>query len=135
MTGAVRLSFAALTLALPAMAQGFGEFKFERLAQGYRFTEGPAWSKEGGYLIFSDTPSDRLLKWTPGSEVAVYRADAHGPAGNAFDAQGRLYTCETRTRRVTRTEKNGKIEMLAESWEGKRLNAPSRIVAARTRTV
>jgi gluconolactonase len=123
-------------LALPALAQGFGELKFERLAQGYRFTEGPAWSKEGGYLVFSDTPSDRLLKWVPGSEIEVYRTDAHGPAGNAFDAQGRLYTCETRTRRVTRTDKDkdakgGKIEVLAESWEGKRLNAPSQIVVAR----
>jgi gluconolactonase len=132
MTRAARLSFAALTLALSASAQGLGDFKFERLAQGYRFTEGPAWSKEGGYLIFSDTPSDRLLKWTPGSEVAVYRTDAHGPAGNAFDAQGRLYTCETRARRVTRTDKNGKIEVLAESWEGKKLNAPSQIAVSRT---
>jgi gluconolactonase len=120
-----------LLLALPALAQGFGEMQFERLAQGYRFTEGPAWSKEGGYLVFSDTPSDRLFKWVPGSEVAVYRTDAHGPAGNAFDAQGRLYTCETRTRRVTRTDKNGKIEVLAQSWEGKRLNAPSQIVVSR----
>jgi gluconolactonase len=105
--------------------------KFEHLAQGYRFTEGAAWSKEGGYLVFSDTPSDRLLKWVPGKEIAVYRTDAHGPAGNAFDAQGRLYTCETRTRRVTRTDKNGRIEVLAQSWEGKRLNAPSQIVVSR----
>jgi gluconolactonase len=118
-------------LALPALAQGFGEIQFERLAQGYRFTEGPAWSKEGGYLVFSDTPSDRLLKCVPGREITVYRTDAHGPAGNAFDAQGRLYTCETRTRRVTRTDKNGKIEVLAQSWEGKRLNAPSGIVVSR----
>jgi gluconolactonase len=118
-------------LALPALAQDFEQLKFERLAQGYRFTAGAAWSKEGGYLVFSDTPSDRLLKWTPNSAIAVYRGDAHGPAGNAFDAQGRLYTCETRTRRVTRTEKNGKIDVLAESWEGKRLNAPSQIVVAR----
>ena len=121
-----------LLLAMPgALAQGFGELKFERLAQGYRFTEGPAWSREGGYLVFSDTPSDRLLQWAPGSAVTVYRIDAHGPAGNAFDAQGRLYTCETRTRRVTRTDKNGKIEVLAEAWEGKRLNAPSQIVVSR----
>ena len=132
MTVELRISLAALALALPAFGQGLGEFKFERLAQGYRFTEGPAWSKEGGYLIFSDTPSDRLLKWTPGSDVTVYRTDAHGPAGNAFDGQGRLYTCETRARRVTRTEKNGKIEVLAESWEGKKLNAPSQIVVSRT---
>jgi gluconolactonase len=132
MTVELRISLAALALALPAFGQGLGEFKFERLAQGYRFTEGPAWSKEGGYLIFSDTPSDRLLKWTPGSDVTVYRTDAHGPAGNAFDGQGRLYTCETRARRVTRTEKNGKVEVLAESWEGKKLNAPSQIVVSRT---
>ena len=120
-----------LSLAQLAFAQGIGELRFERLAQGYRFTEGPAWSKEGGYLIFSDTPSDRLLKWAPGSAVTVYRADANGPAGNAFDAQGRLYTCETRTRRVTRTDKNGKIEVLADAWDGKRLNAPSQIAVAR----
>ena len=88
-----------LLLALPAFAQGLEDLKFEHLAQGYRFTEGAAWSKEGGYLVFSDTPSDRLLKWVPGKEIAVYRTDAHGPAGNAFDAQGRLYTCETRDRK------------------------------------
>jgi gluconolactonase len=120
-----------LLLALPALAQGFEDLKFEHLAQGYRFTEGAAWSKEGGYLVFSDTPSDRLLKWVPGTEITVYRTGAHGPAGNAFDAQGRLYTCETRTRRVTRTDKNGKIEVLAQSWEGKRLNAPLQIVVSR----
>ena len=116
-------AFACQLLLLPCLlslfAQGLGELKFERLAQGYRFTEGPAWSKEGGYLVFSDTPSDRLLKWVPGTEVAVYRTDAHGPAGNAFDAQGRLYTCETRTRRVTRTDKNGKIEVLAEAGKAR----------------
>ena len=118
-------------LTLPVHAQDFDELRIQRLSQGYRFTEGPAWSKDG-YLIFSDTPSDRLLKWVPGSDVTVYRTDAHGPAGNAFDSQGRLYTCETRTRRVTRTEKNGKIEVLAEAWEGKRLNAPAQIAISRS---
>ena len=105
--------------------------RFEQVSKGHRFTEGPAWSKDG-YLIFSDTPGDRLFKWTPGSVVAVYRSDAHGPAGNAFDAQGRLYTCETRTRRVTRTDKNGKIEVVADKWEGHRFNAPTGIAAAKS---
>ncbi len=114
MTGAACLAVAAAALAFPAFAQEFAELKFEHLAQGYRYTEGPAWSKEG-YLVFSDTPSDRLMKWVPGTPIAVYREDAHGPAGNAFDAQGRLHTCETRTRRVTRTDKNGKVEVLAAS--------------------
>jgi gluconolactonase len=73
----------------------------------------------------------RLLKWVPGRDVAVFRTDAHGPAGNAFDSQGRLYTCETRTRRVTRTDKNGRIEVVAEAWEGKRLNAPLQITVSK----
>ena len=67
----------------------------------------------------------------PGGESEVYREDAHGPSGNAFDSQGRLYTCETRARRVTRTDKNGRIEVLAERLEGKRLNAPNDIVVGR----
>ena len=75
------LTVLLLLLALPALAQEFEDLKFEHLALGYRFTEGPAWSKEGGYLVFSDTPSDRLLKWVPGTEITVYRTDAHGPAG------------------------------------------------------
>lgn len=99
------------------------------VAKGYTYTEGPAWSRDG-YLIFSDTPSDRLLKWE-GQDVQVYRADAHGPGGNAFDSQGRLYTCETRTRRVTRTDKKGAVEVLADRFDGKRLNAPNDIVVSR----
>jgi gluconolactonase len=126
-----RTCFAAALFSLLASAQDFSDLTFSKLAEGYRFTEGPAWSKDG-YLIFSDTPSDRLLKWTPGHAVEVFRADAHGPSGNAFDADGRLYTCETRLRRVTRTDKKGKIEVLAERWEGKRLNAPSDIVASKS---
>ena len=64
-------------------------------------------------------------------ESRSFATIAHGPSGNAFDAQGRLYTCETRTRRVTRTDKKGKIEVLAEQWEGKRLNAPNDIVVSK----
>jgi gluconolactonase len=121
---------AAAVLATCACAQDFSEIKFDKLAQGYRFTEGPAWSKEG-YLIFSDLPADRLLKWTPGEKVEVFRSDAHGPSGNAFDSEGRLYTCETRARRVVRMDKKGRIDVLAERWEGKRLNAPNHIVVGK----
>ena len=125
----------ALAGVLTVRAQEFADFKFEHLAKGYRFTEGPAWNVKDQFLIFSDTPSDRLLKWVPGTEIAVFRTDAHGPAGNAFDAQGRLYTCETRTRRVTRTDHNGKIEILADKWEDKRLNAPNGIAVAKNGSV
>jgi len=121
----------SLILTASALAQDFALIKLEQLAKGYTFTEGPAWSKDG-YLIFSDTPTDRLLKWEPGQDPEVYRENAHGPAGNAFDSQGRLYTCETRTRRVVRTGKKGETEVLAESFENKRLNAPNDIVVGRS---
>ena len=131
MNRCARTCFAAALFSLLACAQDFSDLSFSKLADGYRFPEGPAWSKDG-YLIFSDTPSDRLLKWAPGHATEVFRADAHGPSGNAFDADGRLYTCETRLRRVTRTDKKGKIEVLADQWEGKRLNAPNDIVVAKS---
>jgi gluconolactonase len=107
-------------------------FTFSELVKGLTFSEGPAWSVKDAYFVFSDTPADRLLKWVPGEKVQVFREKANGPSGNAFDAQGRLYTCETRTRRVTRTEKNGAIDVLADKWEGKRLNAPNDIAVSRT---
>ena len=132
MTRLAPLAAAAASFALLAFAQDFSEVKIEQLVKNLDYTEGPAWSAKDGYLIFSDTPADRLMQWVPGHEVAVFRDDAHGPAGNAFDADGRLYTCETRTRRVTRTDKKGAIEVLAERWDGKRLNAPNDIVVSRS---
>jgi gluconolactonase len=130
----MRLSRTGLAAVCSLCAAGFGqdfsEIKIEQLAKGLTFTEGPAWSKEG-FLVFSDTPTDRLLKWVPGHQIELFRKDAHGPAGNAFDQQGRLYTCETRARRVTRTDKQGNVEVLAEQWEGKKLNAPDDIVVSR----
>lgn len=129
MTAAARSGLFTAALVFLGAAQDFSNIKLELLAKGYTYTDGPAWSHEG-YLIFSDTPSNRLMKWVPGHEVEVFRADAHGPAGNAFDSQGRLYTCETRARRVTRTNKEGVVETLAERWEGKRLNAPNDIAVS-----
>ena len=125
-----RTGFAAMVLVLAVPAQDFSDIKVEQLAKDYTFTEGPAWSKEG-YLVFSDTPGDRLMKWVPGHAVEVFRTDAHGPSGNAFDNEGRLYTCETRLRRVTRTDKKGAVEVLADQWEGKKLNAPNDIVVGK----
>ena len=116
---------------LTLLAQEPGKYITERVAVGYRFTEGPAWSKDG-FLVFSDTPNDQLLKWVPGRTAEVLREHANGPSGNAFDAQGRLYTCETTARRVTRTGKNGAIDVLAERWEGKRLNGPAGIAVSKS---
>ncbi len=115
-----------------ACAQEFGTTTIARIATGFRFTEGAAWSKDG-YLIFSDTPNDRILKWAPGRNMPeVIRENDEGPVGNAFDAQGRLYTCESRARRVVRADHNGKIEVLAERWEGKRLNGPAGIAVSKS---
>ncbi len=99
-------------------------------SSGYRFTEGPAWSREG-FLLFSDVPNNRIIKFAPGKETAIFRENTSGANGNIFDLLGRLYTCESRTRRVIRTLKNGDVEVLAERWEGKRLNAPNDIVVRR----
>lgn len=123
---------APFCLALVLSAQDFSAIKLELTAKDYTYLQGPAWSAEGNYLIFSDIPTDRLLKWIPGHETEVYRADAHGPSGNAFDSRGRLYTCETRARRVTRTAKNGQTETIAAEWEGKKLNAPSGIAITKS---
>jgi gluconolactonase len=122
---------AAIALfAFAVSAQDFSEITFDNLAKGLGYTEGPAWSREG-FLVFSDTPNDKLWKWVPGNPVSVLRENANGPAGNAFDAEGRLYTCETRARRITRTDKKGTVEVIAERWEGKRLNAPNDVVVSR----
>ena len=125
-----RAGLLALT-ATVVFAQDFSRVSVEVLAKRLTFAEGPAWSARDGYLIFSDTPTDTLYKWVPGHEAAVFRRDAHGPSGNAFDGEGRLYTCETRARRVTRTDQKGAMDVLAERFDGKRLNAPNDIVVAR----
>ena len=71
------------------------------------------------------------MKYTPGGSAEVYRESSNGAAGNAFDAQGRLYTCETHARRITRTDKKGRIEVLADKFDGKRLNAPADLAVSK----
>lgn len=117
-----------LLLAVPAatFAQDFDELKIEKVAEKLLFGEGPVWLREGG-LLFSDPPANRIFKFVPGQGAQVFRENSNGAYGNAVDSQGRLYTCEARARRVTRTNKNGRIDVLAERFEGKRLNAPNDI--------
>jgi gluconolactonase len=112
-------------LASQDVAAAAGMVRVERVAGGFGYTEGPAWSREG-FLVFSDVPGNRLLTLTPGQRPATLHEMPGGPSGNAFDTKGRLYTCEARARRVVRFLK-GKPEVLAERWEGKRLNAPNDI--------
>src|SRR5579859_1687142 len=104
----------------PAAAQESQDLLMDRVATGFRFTEGPAWSREG-FLLFSDVPNDRILKYVPGQKATVFREHSNGANGNTFDAQGRFYSCESRTRRVVRADKKGDLQVLADKWEGKRL--------------
>jgi len=110
-------------------AQDFSDIRLEKIAIGLHYAEGPAWSPDG-FLIFSDCPANKLHKFG-GAKAADTTDVPGGPMGNAFDAQGRRYTCEFRERRITRTSKNGKVEVLASRFGGKRLNAPNDIVVRR----
>jgi gluconolactonase len=123
----MRLILATFVAALTLFAQDFSTLNVEKAAGGFRFTEGPVWSHEG-YLLFSDVPNSKIHRFVPGKGTEVFREPSDGANGNTFDSRGRLYTCESQTRRVTRTDKKGNIEVLAEKWEGKRLNAPNDIV-------
>jgi gluconolactonase len=102
----------------------------EQLGTGMRWAEGPVYFPAGKYLLVSDIPNNRIMKFdeTNGT-FSVWRDNANYANGNARDRTGRLVTCEhSVTRRITRTEYNGKITVLADSYEGKRLNAPNDIV-------
>jgi gluconolactonase len=111
-------------------AQDFEHLQVEQIATGFAGGEGPVWSR-AGFLLFSDYDAGRIYKYIPGKSPEVYREGSNGANGNAMDRQGRLYTCEYKSRRVTRTDRKGKIEVLADKFEGKRFNAPNDIVVRR----
>ena len=101
----------------------------ERLWTGARWAEGPVWFGDGRFLLFSDIPNNRILRWTEETgEVSVFRSPSNFANGNTRDRQGRLITCEHDTRRVTRTESDGMITVLIDRFQDKRLNAPNDIV-------
>ncbi len=109
-----------------------GHGRVERLWTGGRWLEGPAWFAAGRYLVCSDIPNNRMLRFdeTDGS-VSDFRKPANNSNGNTVDRQGRLVTCEHQTRRVTRTEHDGSITILADKFNGKHLNSPNDVVVAR----
>ncbi len=106
-----------------------GHARVERLWTGARWSEGPVWFAAGRYLLWSDIPNNRMMRWdeTDGS-VSVFRAPSNNTNGHTVDRQGRLVSCEHLGRRVTRTEHDGAITVLADSFEGKRLNSPNDVV-------
>ena len=101
----------------------------EQLFSGMRWAEGPVWFGDGRYLLVSDIPGNRILRWDDASgQVSEFRTPSHNANGLARDKQGRLLTCEHQSRRITRTEYDGHITVLADRFEGKRLNSPNDII-------
>ena len=101
----------------------------ERLYTGARWAEGPVWFGDGRYLVFSDIPNNRMLRWLEDTgEVSVFRSPSNYTNGNTRDRQGRLISCEHDSRRVTRTELDGTITVLIDHFQGKPLNAPNDVV-------
>jgi len=125
----------------PAMDQIIGQNpKIFKLAEGFQFTEGPVWVRDGGYLLFSDPNANTIYKYGPGTELSVFRENSGysgadiaeyrqpGSNGLALDSQGRLTINEHGNRRVVRLEKDGSTTVLADRFEGKRLNSPNDLV-------
>ena len=108
----------------------------ERLWTGGRWLEGPAWFAAGRYLVFSDIPNNRMMRFdeTDGS-VSEFRRPSNNSNGNTVDRQGRLVTCEHLARRVTRTEYDGSITVVADRFEGRRFNSPNDVVVRSDGTI
>ncbi len=108
-----------------------GNTGIERLSTGYRWAEGPAWNGEGRYLVFSDIPNDRQMRWLDeDGHTSVFRKPSNFTNGNTFDYEGRLLSCEHLGRRLVRFEHNGELTVLADKWQGKPFNAPNDVVVA-----
>lgn len=103
----------------------------EQLGTGFKFTEGAVWNPATEHLIFSDMPGNIMRAWTAEGGIAVFRQPSNMANGNYYDREGRLITCEHATSRVTRTERDGSITVLASHYQGKELNSPNDVVVKR----
>ncbi len=120
--------------AIQILDQSFAGYRvnsasLERIAHGFRWCEGPVWFGDGRYLLWSDIPNNRILKWEEQTgAVSVFRQPSDFANGNTRDRDGRLVSCEHGGRRVTRTEYDGKISVIADRFDGKPLNSPNDVV-------
>jgi gluconolactonase len=113
-----------------------GHARVERLWTGARWAEGPAWFGGGRYLVFSDIPNNRLMRFDEtDSSMSVFRQPSNNSNGNTTDREGRLVTCEHLGRRVTRTEHDGSMTLLADRYQGKRFNSPNDVVVKSDGTI
>ncbi len=129
-TGAVLLLICGVS-AKGDSAEGLGAVAetatAEKVAAGFRFTEGPVWHSDG-YLLFSDIPANQIVKWTAPGKTETFREPSGQSNGLTFDRQGRLLACEHANRRVSRTEADGKVVAIVDKYQGKRLNSPNDLV-------
>ncbi len=107
-----------------------GNAPVKRLATGFDWVEGPVWFGDAGCLLFSDIPNNRILRWTEDG-VTAYRSPSNYANGHTRDRLGRLVSCEHGTRRITRTEWDGSVTVIADHYKGKRLNSPNDVIVAR----
>ncbi len=107
-----------------------GNAPVKRIATGFDWVEGPVWFGDAGCLLFSDIPNNRILRWTP-EGVTTFRAPSNYSNGHTRDREGRLISCEHGLRRVTRTELDGSVTVIADGYGGARLNSPNDVVVAR----
>lgn len=105
-----------------------GNAPVKQLATGFDWVEGPVWFGDANCLLFSDIPNNRIMRWTPGVGISVFREPSNYANGHTRDREGRLVSCEHGTRRVTRTELDGSVTVIADSYQGKRLNSPNDVV-------
>jgi gluconolactonase len=105
-----------------------GNATLETLATGFRWIEGPVWMGDAGCLLFQDLPNNRTMRWIEGQGASVYRAPSHYANGQTRDRQGRLIACSHRRRCLFRTEYDGRVTMLLDRHNGKRLNSPNDVV-------
>ena len=112
-----------------------GSAQFETIHDSCRWAEGPVWFGDGNYLLWSDIPNDRILRWSPGAGVSTFRTPAGNTNGHTRDREGRLVSCSHGNRHVERTEHDGRITVLAHSYQGKRLNSPNDVIVKSDGTI
>ncbi|HET7314242.1 SMP-30/gluconolactonase/LRE family protein [Salinisphaera sp.] len=104
--------------------------RLERLHTGSLWCEGPVYIADADIVLWSDIPNDRILRWTPTGDVGVFRQPSRHANGHTRDRQGRLISCEHGARQVTRTETDGRVTVLADRYDGGRLNSPNDVIVA-----
>lgn len=107
----------------------------EKLGEGFRWLEGPVWFGDRNCLLFSDIPNDRIMRWSEETGVSVFRRPAGFPNGQTRDREGRLITCSHHNRCIMRTEFDGTVTVLADRFDGKRLNSPNDVIVKSDGTI